>query len=293
MSRYGSGSQHSPMAASTTYRPSDGMLVVKNLTKKFGGLTAVDQLSFAVKKKEILGFIGPNGAGKSTTFNCITGKYEPTAGDVWYQGENVTRSNSHEMVKRGVARTFQDFEPLEDRSVEANVRLSLIPDRLFPVRLQGDSAKNRKEALKHQLKTTMSDSQREDTGSLSARICDKLGLEGVLQKRPDQLSHGSVIRLELAKAIATGPDLLLVDEPFAGLSANEVDELSEILLELRNGGMTIIVVDHNMRGLLELVDRAIVIQFGSRIAEGTPEDIINDATVQEAYLGGSENRDNP
>ena len=248
-----------------TYGPNDGILVVDGLTKKFGGLTAVDDLSFAVQEQEILGFIGPNGAGKSTTFNCVMGVYKPTSGTVWYRGEDVTGLSGDQMVKRGMARTFQEFAPLEDRSVVANVALSLVPDKL--VSLSGLKGR---------------------TTRVAEEICHRVGLGDDLNKTPGELPHAGMLRLELGRAIATNPDLVLIDEPFAGLSSKEVEEISDLLQSLRGHGMTFIVVDHNMRGLLSLIDRAFVIQFGSKIAEGTPEEIKNDPTVQEAYLGGEE-----
>ena len=247
------------------YGPRDGILVANNLLKQFGGLTAVDELSFAVQEQEILGFIGPNGAGKSTTFNCVTGTYPPTGGQVWFKGEDVTGLEAHEMVKRGMARTFQDFAPLEDRTVVRNVELSLAPDKLFTLSGVGG-----------------------ETRRLAEEICRRVGLGEVLDKTPDELPHADMLKLELAKAIANEPDLMLVDEPFAGLSSQEVAELSDILESLRQNGMTLIVVDHNMRGLLQLIDRAFVIQFGSRIADGAPDEITSNPKVQEAYLGGDE-----
>jgi branched-chain amino acid transport system ATP-binding protein len=245
------------------YGPDDGVLVANDLRKEFGGLVAVDDLSFAVEEREILGFIGPNGAGKSTTFNCVTGTYPPTDGTVWYKGGEVTGLAAHEMVKRGMARTYQDFAPLRDRTVVRNVELALAPDELFTLSGVGG-----------------------ETHRLAAEICRRVGLGERLEQTPDELPHAGMLKLEIARAIATDPDLLLVDEPFAGLSGREVAELSEVLESLRQHGMTLIVVDHNMRGLLELIDRAFVIQFGAKIAEGTPEEIKNDPTVQEAYLGG-------
>lgn len=239
------------------------ILVVEDLRKEFGGLTAVDDLSFHVDQQEILGFIGPNGAGKSTTFNCVTGTYPPTAGTVRYKGDDVTGKKPHEMVKRGMARTFQSFRPLEDRSVLKNVTLSYMPDKLLTT--SGLWGKTEAEAT---------------------AICERVGLGDRLQQTPDELPHAGMLRLELGRALATGPDLLLVDEPFAGLSGPEVESISELLLDLRDEGMTLVVVDHNMRGLLELIDRAIVINFGSLLAKGTPEEIKNDPDVQEAYLGG-------
>jgi branched-chain amino acid transport system ATP-binding protein len=243
--------------------PDDGILVAEDLTKRFGGLTAVDDLSFAVHAQEILGFIGPNGAGKSTTFNCITGRYPPTAGEVYYRGECVTGTPAHAMVKRGLARTFQEFRPFEDRTVLENVRTALVPDELFST-----------------------SGLRGETRAEAADLCERVGLGEALHRLPDQLPHLGMLRLELGRALATDPDLLLVDEPFAGLAGSEIEQISGLFEELRGAGTTLIVVDHNMRGLLRLIDRAIVISFGELIAEGTPEEIKADPAVQEAYLGG-------
>ena len=245
------------------FGPDDGLLVIDDLTKKFGGLTAVDHLSFAVEEGEILGFIGPNGAGKSTTFNCVTGTYPPTAGTVYYRGEDVTGEPAYRMVKRGMARTFQSFRPLRDRTVVENVQLALVPDRLFSMAgLRGE------------------------TRERARALCERVGLGDRLQQTPGELPHAGMLRLELGRALATEPRLLLIDEPFAGLSGPEIAEISELLTELREEGITMVVVDHNMRGLLQLIDRAIVINFGAKLAEGTPEAIRNDPAVQEAYLGG-------
>ena len=162
-----------------------------------------------------------------------------------------------------MARTFQEFRPLEDRTVVDNVQISLVPDKLFST-----------SGLKGQ------------TRARAVEICQRVGLGDRLGQLPDELPHAEMIKLELARAIATDPSLLLVDEPFAGLGKADVQQISELLKNLRDEGLTLIVVDHNMRGLLQLIDRAIVINFGEKIAEGTPEEIRNDKAVQEAYLGG-------
>jgi branched-chain amino acid transport system ATP-binding protein len=245
------------------YGAEDGLLVIDDLTKQFGGLTAVDHLSFAVERGEILGFIGPNGAGKSTTFNCVTGTYPPTSGTVWYRGEDVTGEPGYRMVKRGMARTFQSFRPLRDRAVIDNIQLGLVPDRLFSLAgLRGAT--------------------RERAGAIGERV----GLGNRLQQTPGELPHAGLLRLELGRALATEPDLLLIDEPFAGLAGPEIAEISSLLTTLRDEGITMVVVDHNMRGLLELIDRAIVINFGAKLAAGTPAEIRENPAVQRAYLGG-------
>lgn len=244
------------------HAPSDGILVLENLRKEFGGLTAVDNLSITVEEGEILGFIGPNGAGKSTTFDCVTGTHTPTSGTVWYRGEDVTGEPAYEMVKRGLARTFQSFRPLDDRTVRENIALALAPNRIFSL-----------SGLRGQTRTR------------ATEICNRVGLGDRVEQFPDELPHAGLLRLELARALATEPDLLLVDEPFAGLSSGEVTDLSRLLRSLQEEGMTLVIVDHNMRGLLSLIDRAVVIQFGSKIAEGTPDEIRENETVQEAYLG--------
>jgi len=239
-------------------------LVVENITKRFGGLKAVDGLSFRVKNQEILGLIGPNGAGKTTVFNCIMGDLIPNSGEIRFNGKPLNGLKTEQIVKRGINRTFQSFAPLEDRSVIRNVELSLVSDDLFPIRDRGDNYSQ--EAIE---------------------ICKRVGLDEDLESRPHELPHAGLIRLELARAIGTNPEVLLIDEAFAGLSKLEVNELSSLLESLRSEGTSLIVIDHNMHGLLDLVNRVIVIQFGSKIAEGSPDEIISDSEVQDAYLGKS------
>ena len=240
------------------------LLAIEGMTKRFGGLTAVDDLSFSVDRGEIVGFIGPNGAGKTTTFNCVMGTYDLTEGSVYFDGENITGMSTHKIVNRGIARTFQTANPIEEFTVAQNIGFALMEDRLFSLTRRSDAMKSR-------------------VADIAAKV--GFGFDD-LEKEPDELPHAGLLRLELARALAVDPSLVLVDEVFAGLAASEVDEFVELFLDLREDGYTFVVIDHNMRGLLELIDRAVVLNFGRKIAEGTPEEIRNDEAVQNAYLGG-------
>lgn len=243
--------------------PDDGLLVLDDVTKKFGGLVAVDDLSFAVRENEILGFIGPNGAGKTTTFNCVTGVYHPSSGSVYHEGMDITGMPTHETVQRGIARTFQQPKPLEDFTVAQNIGFATLGNELF-------SASRRSE----------------ETQARVVEIASRVGLEyEQLEMHPDELPHAGLLKVDLARALGTDPDIVLVDEAFAGLAKGEVEEFVEMFEDLRGEGYTFVIIDHNMRGLLSLIDRAIVINFGAKIAEGSPEEIKDDPEVRKAYLG--------
>jgi len=236
-------------------------LVVENLTKRFGGLVAVEDLSFEVHDNEILGFIGPNGAGKTTVFNCIMSVFPVTGGSIYLNGEDVTNWDTHELVNHGLARVSQDSNPFEEMTVEDNIRIFTVPNSPFAFQAGGEDAE-------------------------IAEIASRVELEDDLQKLPGSLPHAGRRRLEIAKALATEPDLLLLDEPFAGLNQAEIRDLSEEIRSFRDEGMTLVVVDHNMHGLMQLVDRVIVVNEGSKLADGTPEEIADNEAVQKAYLAG-------
>ena len=237
------------------------LLEVDNLTKKFGGLTAVDNLSFGVDDGEILGVIGPNGAGKSTVFNCVMSRYSVTDGTIRFDGDDITDLDTYKIVNKGLSRVTQESDPIDIFPVGGNIKLFTLPNSLTSL-YGGASDKE------------------------IAQYAAHVNLEDKLQETPDELPHADVRRLEIAKALATEPELMLLDEPFAGMNQQEIGTLSEQIEALREEGMTMIVVDHNMSGLMRLVDRVVVIHNGSKLAEGTPEEIADDEKVQSAYLSG-------
>lgn len=246
-------------------------LRVERLRKSFGGLMAVKDLSFSVHQGEILGLIGPNGAGKSTVFNLVMGGLWPDHGRVLFKNQEITRWPTYKIVNQGLARIFQIARYFPRKTVYENVEISAIPNEIF---MRADNAEMQ----------TITVCKR--TGLCVEEGCQ--GGNGCLCRAqlPGMLPQGGLRRLEIARAIGTDPELLLLDEPFAGLSPAEVDEISQLVSDLRSAGQTIVLVDHNMRGVMGLVDRVVVLCFGEKLAEGTPEEIMRNRAVQEAYLVG-------
>ena len=238
------------------------LLELKSLIKKFGGIFAVYDLSFHVEEGESLGLIGPNGSGKTTTFNLIMSEFKQDEGEIFFKGKEISGYPTHERVKMGISRTYQIPRPFNDMTVSKNIRVGLMPDDILRVM-------NMKSA---------SDREREIGKSVGFK-------ERHMQALPSELSMGDLRRLELARTIATGPKLLLLDEVFAGLTAGEIAELSELLKEKKKEGLTFIIVSHDLKSLAPLVDRVVVVSFGQLIAEGSFEKVIADEKVIEAYLG--------
>lgn len=229
----------------------------RGLTKAFGGLQAVKDLSFALRDGEILGIIGPNGAGKTTLFNLLTGFYRPDAGIVLLKGENVTGLRPHQICKRGLARTFQITQAFANLTVLENVKIgaySRLPS----------SREATQEAL---------------------RILDTVGLYERRDELASALSVGHRKNLELAKALATRPELILLDEVVAGLNPKEGDYMIAYIKGIRDQGITVLLIEHVMKAIMSLCHRIIVIHYGERIAEGVPEEISKHPKVIEAYLG--------
>lgn len=236
----------------------NNILEMENLTKHFGGLTAVSQLSLNIRQGEILGLIGPNGAGKSTVFNCIAGVFPPSEGSITFDGQSTIGQKPWDLCRKGLARTFQIVKPFATKTVLYNVMVGAF------LHLR-TTAQARDKAMEVLTLLNMADK------------CDQLAGTLTIADRKC---------LEIARALATDPKLLLLDEVMAGLRPTEVDEMIGIIKGLRDRGVSIFVIEHIMRAVLALSDRVVVIQFGCKIAEGTPEEVTKDENVIKAYLGG-------
>jgi branched-chain amino acid transport system ATP-binding protein len=233
------------------------ILKVTDMSKDFGGLRAVDNLSLSIEKGQILGLIGPNGAGKSTAFNCIAGVFAPTTGTIAFAGEKINGRKPWDLCKSGLARTFQIVKPFASKSVLYNVTVGS-----FATTSRRDVAEDK-----------------------ALQVLKELDFEDKKDIRAGNLTIADRKRLEIARALATEPQLLLLDEVMAGLRPSEVDEVVAIIKHLRDNGITIFVIEHIMRAIMALSDRIVVIQFGKKIAEGTPAEIATDENVIKAYLG--------
>jgi branched-chain amino acid transport system ATP-binding protein len=233
------------------------ILELKKVRKFFGGVKAVESFSLDVGEGEIVGLIGPNGAGKSTLFNCVAGVFPPTAGEILFQGMKINNQKPWDLCRKGLARTFQIVKPFASRTVLYNVMVGAFA-----------TTDKRAEAEQRALK-----------------VLHDLHMEGKKDLRAGNLTIADRKRLEIAKALATGPKLLLLDEVMAGLRPTEVDEMVSIIKQLREGGITIFVIEHIMRAIMALSDRIAVLHFGTKIAEGSPHEIAHDERVIKAYLG--------
>ena len=237
------------------------LLEVRNVSRFFGGLAAINGVSFSVEKGEILGLIGPNGAGKTTLFNVIDGFYRPSRGEVVFKDRKISRMKPHQICRLGIARTFQVVKPLQRMTVLDNV----IASAFLRVKSKAEAEEIAAETLR-----------------FTALYDDR----DVISKG---LPLGKRKRLEIARALATQPELLLLDESFAGLNPSELNESIGIIRKIRERGITIMIIEHHMKVIMSISDRIVVLNYGEKIAEGTPDVIGRNPLVVEAYLGEAQN----
>ena len=249
------------------------ILEVKNLTLRFGGLTAVNNLSFDIEENSIMSLIGPNGAGKTSAFNCLTGFYKASEGEIVFQGTNIVREKPFKITKMGMARTFQNLRLFKDMTVLENV-------------MSGMHSRTHAGIFGAILRPPSQTKEEQKIREVSEQCLDFVGILDKKDRIAKNLAYGDQRRVEWARALATQPKLLLLDEPAAGLNHDEKEQLVELIRRIRNDlGVTVLLIEHDMGLVMKVSEKIVVIDYGQKIAEGTAEEVKNNPRVIEAYLG--------
>ena len=249
------------------------ILELEQISKKFGGVEAIKSTSFCMQQKEIFGLIGPNGAGKTTIFNIITGAYEPSSGRILFDRKNITAMKMHQRVGLGIARTFQNIRLFSSLSVLENVLIGLDISMKYTF----------VEALSHLGRFRSSEKR---ARNIAMEILDDLKISKFADEYATSLSYGNQRKVEIARALATSPKLLLLDEPAAGMNHSETDELARLIFDLKNKqNLSILLIEHDMKFVNHLCERVLVLDYGRVIFEGAPSDAVQNKEVISAYLG--------
>lgn len=254
------------------------ILTVTGVTQKFGGLCALSDINIHIEPGEIVGIIGPNGAGKTTLFNLIAGFYAPTAGKVFFKGEDITSLKPYQRTRIGLARTFQNINLFADMSVMDNA-------------LVGQHCRMTYDPISAMLSLPNKHKQERASRKEVMEMLDFMGLADVAEEKAGSLSYGKQKNLEIARAMATRPELLLLDEPASGLNTQELDQLSQRVLAMRDRGITVVLIEHKMDVVMTISHKVMVLNFGETIAFGPPEAVSADPHVIEAYLGKEDDED--
>jgi branched-chain amino acid transport system ATP-binding protein len=268
----------SESATTTATTPVDGrraLLEVDDVTIRFGGVAALDSVTFDIKEGEILGLIGPNGAGKTTCFNVMTGVYHATSGEVRFDGQNLAGRKRFEITKLGIARTFQNIRLFKAMTALENVMV-------------GFDARSKVGLLNALFRTPLHRRTEAEAEATAFELLDFVGVRGRAEELAENLSYGDQRRLEIARAMATKPKLLCLDEPAAGFNPAEKQRLMDLIRKVRDQGYTVLLIEHDMRLVMGVTDRIVVLEFGRKIAEGTPAEIRDNPAVIAAYLGVDE-----